>query len=206
MVVALFVPEIVTVMATRQFLSARKAAKDFNRAFGAQYAHDRRAAWQSELAVALIDDIPNLSRSSSAEWTLTHGFFACMGGFVLYVDGEPWATLTLDELMGFVRDGSVEMPDITKADIEDRSKGDVISKSVAILQLAWFVIQLIARYTQDLPVTLLEIDTLGVVTLACIAYILWWKKPKDIGRPYIVHWNSGATAPPLRGSLTSTYQ
>jgi predicted Rdx family selenoprotein len=98
------------------------------------------------------------------------------------------------------------MPVITEADIEDRSKGDVISKCVAILQLVWFVIQLIARYTQDLPITLLEIDTLGVVALACIAYIFWWKKPKDIGRPYIVHWNSRTTAPPPRGSLTNKYQ
>ncbi|KIK42237.1 hypothetical protein CY34DRAFT_805141 [Suillus luteus UH-Slu-Lm8-n1] len=205
MVIALFVPESMTALAAMQFLSARKATKDFNRAFGAQYAHDRRATWQSELAVALIGDIPNSSRSSSAEWTLTHGFFACMGGFVLYIDGEPRATLNPDELIRFVREGSVKIPVITEADIEDRSKGDVISKGVAILQLVWFVIQLIARYTQDLPVTLLEIDTLGVVALACIAYIFWWKKPKDIGRPYIVHWNSRTTAPPPRGSLTNKY-
>ncbi|KAG1836055.1 hypothetical protein DFJ58DRAFT_670054 [Suillus subalutaceus] len=136
-------------------------------------------------------------------WTLTHGFFARMGGFVLYVDGEPRATLTPDELLGFVRDGSVEIPVITKADIEDKSKGDVLSKCVAILQLVWFVIQLIARYAQNLPVTLLEIDTLGVTVLSCISYGLWFKKPKDIGRPYIVHWNSEVTAPPLGDSLTN---
>ncbi|KAG2737730.1 hypothetical protein P692DRAFT_20570365 [Suillus brevipes Sb2] len=178
------------------FFSARKAAKDFNHAFGAQCAHDCRATWQSELAVALMGDIPKLSRSSSAEWTLTHGFFACMGGFVLYVDGEPRATLSPAELLRFVREGSVEMPTITKAEIEDRSKGDGISKCVAILQLVWFVAQLIARYAQGLPVTLLEIDTLGIATLACIGYGFWWKKPKDIRRPYIVHWKSEVTAPP----------
>jgi hypothetical protein len=128
-----------------------------------------------------------------------------MGGFVLYVDGEPRASLTPAELLRFVREGSVEVPTITEAEIQDRSKGDGISKCVAILQLVWFVIQLITRYAQGLPVTLLEVDTLGVTTLACIAYGCWWKKPKDIRRPYIVHWKSEVTAPP-RGSLDHEYR
>ncbi|KIK42240.1 hypothetical protein CY34DRAFT_12499 [Suillus luteus UH-Slu-Lm8-n1] len=128
-------------------------------------------------------------------WTLTHGFFACMGGFVLYVDGEPKTALDADRLLSLVSEGSVEIPTITEAEIKDRSKGDGISKCVTILQLVWFIIQLIARYAEDLPVTLLEIDTLGVAALACIAYGFWWKKPKDIGHPYIVHWNSEVTAP-----------
>lgn len=180
MVMTLFIPEFTIFWAALQFFSAQKAAKDFN------------------------GDIPNSSRSSSARWTLVHGFFAMMGGFVLYVDGEPRARLQPSELVRFVREGSVEMPTITEAEIEDRSKGDGISKCVSILQLVWFLIQLIARYAQGLPVTLLEIDTLGVTTLACIVYGFWWKKPKDIGRPYIVYWKSGVTPP--RGSLAKEYR
>ncbi|KAG2070538.1 hypothetical protein BDR04DRAFT_1128440 [Suillus decipiens] len=130
------------------------------------------------------------------KWTWTHGFFACMGGFVLYVDDQPWGTLTPKELLQFIRDRSVDMPVITEADIQDRSKGDVLSKCVAILQLVWFLIQIIARYAQNLPVTPLEIDTLSVAALACISYALWIKKPKDIRRPYIVHWKSEVAAPP----------
>ncbi|KAG1880168.1 hypothetical protein F4604DRAFT_1750824 [Suillus subluteus] len=204
MVIALLAPELVTACATLQFSSAHQAAKNFNDAFGPQCAR-LRAIWQRELAVTLLGDFPNSSRSSRTRWTLTHGFFARMGGFVLYVDGEPWATLTPNELLRFVRDGSVEIPVITKADIEDRSKGDVLSKCVAILQLVWFVVQLIARYSQNLPVTLLEIDTLGVTALSCISYGLWLKKPKDIKHPYIVHWNSEATAPPPADSLTNKH-
>ncbi|KAG1732791.1 hypothetical protein EDB19DRAFT_2026903 [Suillus lakei] len=189
MVIALIAPEIMTAWAGWQFLRARQAAKDFDDAFGAQHAQshgDRQAISQSKLAVKLIGDIPNSSRSSSAGWTMTHGYFALMGGFMLYVDG---------------RAGSVDMPVITEAEIKDRSKGDGLSKCVAVLQLVWFVIQLIARYAQKLPVTLLEIDTLAIAALTCIAYGLWWKKPKDIGRPYIVHWNLEAAAPPPRDSL-----
>ncbi|KAG1730951.1 uncharacterized protein EDB91DRAFT_1155705 [Suillus paluster] len=86
---------------------------------------------------------------------MTHGFFAWMGGFMLYVNGIPRATLTPDELLQFVHEGSVDMPVITEEEIEDRSKGDGLSKGVTILQLAWF----------------------------CVPYGLWWKKPKDVGRP-----------------------
>ncbi|KAG1741646.1 hypothetical protein EDB19DRAFT_1634476, partial [Suillus lakei] len=128
-------------------------------------------------------------------WTVTHGFFAWMGGFMLYVSDEPQGTLTPDELLQFVREGSVEMPVISEAEIEDRSKGDALSKGIAILQLAWFVTQLVARYIQNLPITLLETDTLAVAALTCIPYGLWRKRPKDAGCPYIVHRKATATHP-----------
>jgi hypothetical protein len=127
-----------------------------------------------------------------------------MGGFVLYVDGQRRGTLTPDELSQFVRDDRVEMPVITEAEIRDRSNGDMLSKCVAIFQLLWFIIQIIVRYVQKLPVTLLEIDTLGVAALTCISYGFWLNKPKDARVPYIVHWR-GATAPPPAGSLDSEY-
>ncbi|KAG2357371.1 hypothetical protein BDR07DRAFT_1297916 [Suillus spraguei] len=131
----------------------------------------------------------------SARWTVTHGFFAWMGGFMLYVNDEPRATLTPDELLGFVHEGSVKMPVILEADIEDRSKGDALSKGIAMLQLAWFVIQLVARYIQNLPITLLELDTLAVAALTSIGYGFWWKKPMDVGRPYAVCWKATASPP-----------
>ncbi|KAG0702526.1 hypothetical protein DFH29DRAFT_982296 [Suillus ampliporus] len=137
-------------------------------------------------------------------WTVSHGFFAWMGGFILYVNGKPRATLTPDELLGFVRQGFVDMPVITKAEIEDRSKGDGLSKGIAILQLVWFVIQLVARYVQNLPITLLEIDTLAVAALICIAYGLWWRKPKDVGCPCIVHWKATGSPHYLAYDLSGT--
>jgi len=111
-----------------------------------------------------------------------------MGGFLLYVNDIPRATLTPDELLHFVDSSSVDMPVITEAEIEDRSKEDVLSKGVAILQLVWFVVQIVARYAQNLGITPLEMDTLAVVAVACIAYGLWWKKPKEVHLPYIVNW------------------
>ncbi|KAG1717708.1 hypothetical protein EDB19DRAFT_1889306, partial [Suillus lakei] len=194
MVVALIAPELIITWATRQFFSARAAKKEFNDGFAARFGRirHRRAIWESKLAAALLGDTPDSSGNSG--WTMTHGFFAWMGGFMLYVDGEPRGTLHPLELLQFVRKGSVDMPVISQKEIEDRSKGDGLSKCIALFQLAWFFVQLVARYVQNLPITLLEIDTLAVAALTCVAYGLWWKKPKDVRYPYIVHWK--ATSPP----------
>ncbi|KAG1721796.1 hypothetical protein EDB19DRAFT_2044234 [Suillus lakei] len=193
MVVALLAPELMITWAAQQLLSALRAAKDFNTEFNRKLVRtrrDRRAIWGSTLAAALLGGIHIPGSRPSAGWTVTHGFFVWMGGFMLHIDGEPRATLTSDELLRLIREGSVEMPIIAGADIEDRSKGDVLSKGVAVFQLLWFVLQLAARYVQNLQITLLEIDTLAVTVMTCIAYFLWWKKPKDVGRPYTVHLRS----------------
>ncbi|KAG1721808.1 hypothetical protein EDB19DRAFT_1960059, partial [Suillus lakei] len=180
MVTALMAPELIITWATRQFFSARAAAKEFNDEFDTQrtqtHADDRDV---SESTATLLNDIPGESGSPSApkptkfrRWTITHGFFVWMGGFMLYVNGKPRATLTPDELRCFIREGFVDMPVISEAEIEDRSKGDGLSKCIAILQLAWFVVQLVAP------------------ALTCVPYGLWWKKPKGVGCPYIVQWKA----------------
>jgi hypothetical protein len=61
MVMTLVVPEATIFWAACQFLSARKVAKDFNHAIDAPCARDRRAIWDSDLAVILLGDIPNTS-------------------------------------------------------------------------------------------------------------------------------------------------
>ncbi|KAG1730950.1 uncharacterized protein EDB91DRAFT_737230 [Suillus paluster] len=204
MVMALIAPELMITWAARQFFSARAAAKEFNDEFGSQHAQAHGDHGDiAESTATLLREISELDERSTPkaavrnfrEWTMAHGFFAWMGGFMLNVDDKPRATLDPDELLDFVRKGSMDMPIITEAEIEDRSKGDGLSKGIAILQLVWFVLQLIARYAQNLPITLLEIDTLAVSALTCITYCLWWKKPKNVGCPYTVHWKTTASPP-----------
>ncbi|KAK0472664.1 hypothetical protein IW261DRAFT_1296317, partial [Armillaria novae-zelandiae] len=61
--------------------------------------------------------------------------------------------------------------------IEDKSKGDVFSKTVSILQLSWFIVQCLARANQHLPITLLEMSALAFTGPSIITYLLWWYKP-----------------------------
>ncbi|KAF8173475.1 hypothetical protein BJ912DRAFT_822147, partial [Pholiota molesta] len=125
------------------------------------------------------------------QWTLAHGFFLQMGGFMLCESGRPVQTLLdhnwrhKDEttLTWNIQQKVIDPPRITEEDIKDRSKGDAISKTFIVLQTTWFVVQCIARWSQRLPLTELEVVTLGFAMLNGITYIAWWDKPQNVGRP-----------------------
>ena len=74
-------------------------------------------------------------------------------------------------------------PELSTADLEDRSKGDIFIKGAAILQISWLVIQIIARASEGLAISLLEITTLAFASCAIATYILLWHKPQDVMTP-----------------------
>ncbi|TDL22555.1 hypothetical protein BD410DRAFT_803347 [Rickenella mellea] len=67
-------------------------------------------------------------------WTQIHGFFALMGGFML-IDGKNVATaLDPNQLEVLERQGNIVFPEITTKEIEDKSKGDALSKGFVVIQ------------------------------------------------------------------------
>lgn len=78
-------------------------------------------------------------------------------------------------------------PKLSTADLEDRSKGDIFVKGAAILQISWLVIQIIARASEGLAISLLEITTLAFATCAITTYILLWHKPQDVMTPTYIN-------------------
>ncbi|CAI4214332.1 unnamed protein product [Parascedosporium putredinis] len=66
--------------------------------------------------------------------------------------------------------------------IEDKSKGSMLAKSLVCFQAAWFCIQCLTRFGQKLPVSLLELNTLGHAICTLLIYCMWWEKPLDIGQ------------------------
>ncbi|KAK0499384.1 hypothetical protein EDD18DRAFT_850636 [Armillaria luteobubalina] len=113
--------------------------------------------------------------------TMSHGFLVSMGGFV-YSDGCP---ITLDNLQHDTR-LVVWLGQIKKKEISDRSKGDGLSKGVAIGQSTWFLLQCVARVTQHLPLTILEIVAVGYAFFTIVNYAVWWHKPLEISVPFQV--------------------
>src|SRR5712671_4957393 len=105
-----------------------------------------------------------------------------MGGFMEYEGNQPVRVLLPDELESYSLTGNGDFPRISKGEIEDRSKGDAISKGVVILQTGWFVTQCIARGVQSLPITKLELATVAFAALNFVIYILWWDKPQGVQR------------------------
>jgi len=78
---------------------------------------------------------PVLSRlqpaGGNAEWTLTHAFYADMGGFLLcspdYLDGFP---INAEQLLYLVDHGHLDFPGLTRHDIRDKNMADRLSKLV----------------------------------------------------------------------------
>jgi len=93
--------------------------------------------------------------------------------------------LTFDQFKTLV--GNVPFPDITPAQINDRSKGDGLSKLLAILQSSWFIAQCIARGVQGLALTELELVTLAMASLNAITFVFWWNKPLSVQEPVHVY-------------------
>ncbi|KAG2141423.1 uncharacterized protein EDB93DRAFT_1294699 [Suillus bovinus] len=135
------------------------------------------------------------SDSEDYTWTQTHSFFVLMGGFMLYVDGEPYLTLRPDYILKLIHDKCIDIPILTANQIRDRSKGNAISKGLIMLQVAWFVLQLITRAIYHLETTQLEVGTLAFAVLSFLSYAMWWDKPLNVRCPHPVYWKSTESRP-----------
>jgi len=105
-----------------------------------------------------------------------------MGGFMEYDGNRAIRVLLPEQLQSYSLTGNGDFPRISKAEIEDKSKGDAISKGVVILQTGWFVLQCITRGAQGLPITELELVTVAFAALNFLIYVLWWNKPQNVQR------------------------
>ena len=88
-----------------------------------------------------------------------------------------------------------KLPKITMADIKDKSKGDFLSKLIAILQTSWFIIQCAARGVQGLALTEFELVTLALASLNAITFVFWWHKPLDVQEPIRLYLKIQGTPP-----------
>ncbi|KAJ7346141.1 hypothetical protein DFH08DRAFT_1008091 [Mycena albidolilacea] len=122
------------------------------------------------------------ARWYSKEYNISkaHGFFISMGGFASRTGHHLVTTpRQLRDIPRYLTD----IRTIDMEDIEDKSKGDTLSKSIALLQGLWFIAQCIARVSQNLPVTELEVATFAFSVVNILIWGLWWNKPLDVQRP-----------------------
>ena len=71
----------------------------------------------------------------------------------------------------------------TEADIRDRGKINIFTKSVLLFQTSWFIMQCFTRAREHLPVTHLEIITVAYVAMNFVTYNFWWNKPLNVNQP-----------------------
>jgi hypothetical protein len=83
----------------------------------------------------------------------------------------------------------------------DKSKGDALSKGVAMVQGLWFTTQCVARVHQHLAVTELEVATLAFAVVNLFIWFLWWDKPLDVQRQIVI----GPAGPSDAQSITAVH-
>jgi hypothetical protein len=126
------------------------------------------------------------------EWTLVHSFYVNMGGLLCRgslsdTDTYPIMANTLVNTLNNKSDmDHLKLLDLSKADIEDKSKADWLLKAIAVTQITWLIMNVWARAVTHLPVTQLEIATVAFSLMAIATYASCWWKPKDVGQPTLL--------------------
>ena len=126
--------------------------------------------------------------AESHEWTLTHCFFANMGGFY-YEHGESRFPLTAPQIAA--QPNGFDSPEMREEDIQDKSKRDWFAKGVAALQFSQLFLSLIVRTAQGLHFSQLEVITLGFVVCGALIYLIYLSKPQNVETSFEV--KSGGT-------------
>jgi hypothetical protein len=112
--------------------------------------------------------------------SLNTAFYAVMGGFSLKTTPTTALTTTLDML---VKRGTMEKIRQYPTAVDGKSEADLLAKAAACFQAGWMLLQCLGRKLQELPVTLLELNTVVHVLSAIIMYLLWLEKPVDVRVP-----------------------
>jgi hypothetical protein len=99
-------------------------------------------------------------------WTMTHSFYANMGGFVLVVKNDhvcrdptqvalPRRRFPVNsgQIQELVKRRLINMPQISETEIKDKSKGDNFTQGVASWQITWLVVQCCVRKARYLPLS-----------------------------------------------------
>lgn len=73
---------------------------------------------------------------------------------------------------------SITLPDPEKIVAENKS--DSLAKLIIIIQVTWFVAQIISRAAEKLPISQLEMGTVAFVGCTLMTTFFWWHKPLDI--------------------------
>ncbi|KAL7923091.1 hypothetical protein ACQKWADRAFT_326357 [Trichoderma austrokoningii] len=124
-------------------------------------------------ARSLCKRMKELDLAEDETWSLTHSYYANMGGFVVRnlsadktIYHDPYH-LTGEDIFELRRRGDMaKLPGITEAEIKDKSQGDI---------------QIIARFVKKLHVSPLEVAVVAFALCAVFSYVLYWEKPQRVG-------------------------
>ncbi|KAK4167918.1 hypothetical protein QBC43DRAFT_310466 [Cladorrhinum sp. PSN259] len=175
--VGLFMPEALVVTALSQHQRAKRILMEARQTFKEEQADQEQ---------------PPAAPRRKHPWTMTHSYWAIMGGIAADPVGERFLPkgvcplFTSSGVSFLLRHEPDLVPDISEEDIKDKSKGGSFAKGLACIQATWFCATCIGRVAQHLPLSQLELNTFAHALCTVIVYVLWWMKPLDISIPHAI--------------------
>jgi hypothetical protein len=131
----------------------------------------RRYAPNAELVDAVFNKPSDAIKESASVEVFYEG--------VAVLSGNLWVLNSLQLFLARKYGIIKHLPRVSMEEIDDKNKGDAAVKLLALFEVAWLIIQLIARQVRRLPSTQLEIMTLAFAGSTFVIYILLWYKPQD---------------------------
>ncbi|KAK0649316.1 hypothetical protein B0T16DRAFT_129200 [Cercophora newfieldiana] len=119
-------------------------------------------------------------------WSKVHAFYANAGGFVLETPGFPKFPINATSIHYLCCQKRIDVPTITKENIWDRSKADLLAKCFAFAQAGWVILQICARAAQHLTITPLELFTAAFIIPSLATAYFWANKPQNVAEPTVI--------------------
>lgn len=121
------------------------------------------------------------------EWSMTHAFFADMGGFVLDAPDYPRFPINAHQVHYLVKNGFLDFPTIKRETLQDKNKADAFVRILTSVQIFWYALQCIGRAVQHLAVSMLELDVVAIVLCTFPTFYFWFHKPLDVDTTETLH-------------------
>jgi hypothetical protein len=112
-------------------------------------------------------------------WAMDTAFYALSGGGIRLFEGDT-RTLGYWAFRQLARIDRKSLLPLQRAVLQDLSKASGLAKFITCAQAFWFCSQCIARLSQDMAISLLELNTFAHCISALFIYVFWWHKPYDV--------------------------
>lgn len=129
------------------------------------------------------DELKYLTKHGHTSWTLTHMQFAEAQGFRMRTSDGKVVACDASKLCALIQNGNVTRAPISEDELTSRAKSDFFVKLLALLQILWFVVQLLVQAIQHYQITALEIMTGAFVFCSLFTYGFSWHQPQNIEYP-----------------------
>jgi hypothetical protein len=116
-------------------------------------------------------------------WTMRTAFYAISGTCVYrskYTTGKTITTLNIETLNFLASKEPESLLPVKIAASQNPGQSSGIVKGITCIQAIWFCSQCIARMSNGMAISLLELNTFAHCVSALFIYGFWWYKPYDV--------------------------